>query len=79
MRDGGYRGKFKGKNILFYKLDWNISLILMLTESKHKVFQPKLTRVGISFKIFSNYKAHQENNNFIMEKIVSWRSHKTQR
>lgn len=43
MRDGGYGGNFERKNIIFYKLDLNISLIFMLTESKD-VIQPKIAK-----------------------------------
>lgn len=63
MRNGSFRGKFERKNILFYKLDLNLSLIFMLNP-RIKLFNQNLARgIPISFEFFPNYKAHQQNNN----------------
>lgn len=69
MRGIGYRGKFERKNILFYKLDLNKSLIFMLTESKNKVAQPKCTKGG---SIFSFSLITRPTKRIIIGKFLSW-------
>lgn len=69
MRGIGYRGKFERKNILFYKLDLNKSLIFMLTESKNKVAQPKCTKGG---SIFSFSLITRPTKRVIIGKFLSW-------
>ena len=69
MRGIGYRGKFERKNILFYKLDLNKSLIFMLTESKNKVAQPKCSKEG---SIFSFSLITRPTKRIIIGKFLSW-------
>lgn len=60
----------KEKNILFYKLDLNISLIFQLTKSKNKFILPKVAKrdqfLGVFFLITWLTKK------ITMRKILSW-------
>lgn len=73
MRDGGCRGKFARKNILFYTgmSALNISLIFMLTESKNKGIQPKIARRGLVLRDFFSL-ITKPIGRIIMGKILSW-------
>lgn len=68
MRNGSYRGKFERKNILFYKLDLNLSLIFMLTKSKNKVIQPKHSKGGSVLSFFLIIRPSR----IIIGEILSW-------